>query len=51
MTPDKDLKIGRAINLTGMIGVASGILLFTMGFVFLVFRHGLGLVFQGPWFW
>jgi hypothetical protein len=39
---DKDLIIGRAINMTGMIGVSAGIVLFAFGFVLLIFRRGFG---------
>jgi hypothetical protein len=42
---DKDIIIGRVINITGMIGVIAGIVLFAFGIAFLVFRHGVGLIF------
>jgi hypothetical protein len=40
---DKNIIIGHVINVTGMIGVSSGVLLFTFGIVLLVFRHGFGI--------
>jgi hypothetical protein len=50
---DKDIRIGRVINVTGMIGVSSGVLLFTIAIVLIVFRRGFG--FDIPnlfhWFW
>jgi hypothetical protein len=39
---DRDIIIGRVINVTGMIGVLAGVVLFAFGTVLLVFRHGLG---------
>jgi hypothetical protein len=50
---DKHLVIGHLINFTGMIGVASGIFLFTIGIVPLLFRHWFGFNVPGPfhWFW
>ena len=39
---DRDIIIGRAINVTGMIGVPAGIVLFTFGLVLLLFRRGFG---------
>ena len=39
---DRDIIIGRAINVTGMIGVSAGIVLFTFGLVLLLFRRGFG---------
>ena len=50
---DKDIIIGHAINAMGMIGVSSGILLFTFAMVLLLFRHGFGLDIPNPfqWFW
>ena len=36
---DKDIIIGRVINVTGMVGVSAGIVLFAFGIVFLLFRH------------
>jgi hypothetical protein len=50
---DRDIIIGRAINLTGMIGVMAGIFLFASAIVMLLFRRGFGFdlssVFR--WFW
>jgi hypothetical protein len=39
---DKDIFIGRVINVTGMVGVSAGIVLFAFGIVFLLFRRGFG---------
>src|SRR5262249_21661267 len=39
---DKNITIGRVINLTGMIGVSAGIVFFAFGIVLLLFRRGLG---------
>jgi hypothetical protein len=41
------------INVTGMIGVSSGVLLFTFGIVLLLFRHGFGFDISSSfhWFW
>jgi uncharacterized membrane protein len=49
----KNLIIGRAINVTGMIGVSAGAILFTFGIVLLVFRRGFGFDIPNPvhWFW
>jgi hypothetical protein len=50
---NRDILIGRVINVTGMIGVLAGLVLFTFGLVLLLFRRGLGFdiahLFQ--WFW
>jgi hypothetical protein len=50
---DRDIIIGRVINVTGMIGVSAGIVLLAFGIVSLLFRRGFGLsvgiLFQ--WFW
>jgi hypothetical protein len=50
---DKNLIIGHVINVTGMIGVSAGIVLFTSAIVLLLFRRGFG--FDIPnlvhWFW
>jgi hypothetical protein len=50
---DRDIIIGRVINVTGMIGVLSGLVRFAAALVFLLFRRGLGFdiaqLFQ--WFW
>jgi hypothetical protein len=50
---DKDMTIGRLINAMGMIGVSSGVLLFTFAIVMLLFRRGLGIDIASPfhWFW
>jgi hypothetical protein len=50
---DKDMSIGRVINAMGMIGVSSGVLLFTFAVVLLLFRRGLGFDIASPlrWFW
>ena len=50
---DKNIIIGRAINVTGMIGVSAGIVLFTFAIVLLLFRRGLGFDIPNPvrWFW
>jgi hypothetical protein len=50
---DKNIIIGRVINVTGMIGVLAGTVLFTCGIVLLVFRRGFGFDFSNPvhWFW
>ena len=50
---DKNITIGHVINVTGMIGVSSGILLFTFGIVLLLFRHGFGFDIPSSfhWFW
>jgi hypothetical protein len=39
---DKDIIIGRVINVTGMIGVSAGIVLLAFGIVLLLFRLGFG---------
>jgi hypothetical protein len=39
---DRDMIIGRLINVTGMIGVLAGLVLFTFAIVLLLFRRGLG---------
>ena len=50
---DKDIIIGHVINVTGMIGVLSGLLLFTFAIVLLLFRHGFGFDIASSfhWFW
>lgn len=51
---DKNLIIiGRAINVTGMIGVSAGVVLFTFAIVLLLFRRGFGFEISNPvhWFW
>jgi len=51
--PDRDIIIGRVINVTGMIGVVAGIVLFTFVIVLLLFRRGFGLDIANSfhWFW
>jgi len=39
---DKEIIIGRMINITGMVGVLSGIFLFACAIVLLIFRYGFG---------
>jgi len=39
---DRDIIIGRLINVTGMIGVLAGLVLFTFAIVLLLFRRGFG---------
>jgi hypothetical protein len=50
---DKNIIIGRVINVTGMIGVLAGTVLFTFGVVLLLFRRGFGFDISNPfhWFW
>lgn len=50
---DNDIIIGRAINVTGMIGVLGGIVLFAFAIVLLLFRRGLGFDIQSSlqWLW
>jgi hypothetical protein len=50
---DRDIIIGHVINITGMIGVLAGLVLFTFGLVLLLFRRGLGFDIANPfqWFW
>jgi hypothetical protein len=50
---DRDVIIGRVINVTGMIGVLAGILLFTFTIVLLLFRRGFGFDIPNAlhWFW
>jgi hypothetical protein len=50
---NKHMMIGRVINATGMIGVSSGVVLFTFAIVLLLFRRGFGFDFPGffHWFW
>jgi hypothetical protein len=40
---DKDVTIGHVINVTGMIGVLSGLVLFAFAIVLLLCRYGFGL--------
>jgi hypothetical protein len=50
---DKDIIIGRVINVTGMIGVLAGTVLFIFAIVFLLFRRGFGFDIPNTfhWFW
>jgi hypothetical protein len=48
---DKNLIIGRVINVTGMIGVSAGIVLFTFAIVLLIFRRGFDIPNPFHWFW
>jgi hypothetical protein len=50
---NKDIIIGRVINITGMIGVLAGTVLFTFAIVLILFRRGFGLdiVNSIHWFW
>jgi len=53
---DKNIIIGRVINVTGMVGVSAGIVLFTFftfAMVLMVFRHGFGVGIPNSlhWFW
>ena len=50
---DKDIIMGRAINLIGMIGVSAGIFLTAFAIVLLLFRRGFGFDIANPfhWFW
>ena len=50
---DRHVVIGRVINVSGMIGVSAGLVLFTFALVLLLFRRGLGFdvasVFHSFW--
>lgn len=50
---DRDIIIGRVINVAGMIGVLAGLVLFTFVLVLLLFRRGLGFDIASSfhWFW
>jgi hypothetical protein len=50
---DKDIIIGRAINVTGMIGVSAGTVLLAFGIVLVLFRRGFGFNIGNlfHWFW
>ena len=50
---DKDIILGRLINLTGMIGVSAGIVLLAFAIVLLLFRRGFGFNVGNlfHWFW
>ena len=40
---NKDIIIGRVINITGMVGVLAGTVLFTFAIVLILFRRSFGL--------
>jgi hypothetical protein len=42
---DREIVIGRGINVTGMVGVSAGIVLCAFAIVFLLFRLGFGFDF------
>jgi len=50
---DKNIFIGRLINVTGMVGVSAGIVLLAFGIVLLLFRRGFGFNVGDLflWFW
>jgi hypothetical protein len=50
---DKNIIIGLVINVTGMIGVSAGTVLFAFGIVLLLFRRGFGFDIANlfHWFW
>jgi hypothetical protein len=50
---EKDIIIGRVINVIGMIGVLAGTALFAFVIVLLLFRRGFGIDISNsfPWFW
>jgi hypothetical protein len=50
---DKNIIIGRVINVAGMVGVSAGIVLFTFAMVLMVFRRGFGVDIPNSlhWFW
>ena len=50
---NRDIIIGRVINITGMIGVLAGTVLFTFAIVLILFRRGFGLDIPNSihWFW
>src|SRR5207247_11362271 len=50
---NKDIIIGRVINITGMLGVLAGTVLFTFAIVLILFRRGFGLDIPSAihWFW
>jgi hypothetical protein len=49
----KNIIIGHVINVTGMIGVSAGTVLFAFGIVLLLFRRGFGFDIANlfHWFW
>ena len=48
---DRHVVIGRVINVSGMIGVSAGLVLFTFGLVLLLFRRGLGFDIASAFHW
>jgi len=50
---DRDIIIGRVINVAGMIGVLAGLVLFSFVLVLLLFRRGFGFDIANSlhWFW
>jgi len=50
---NKNIIIGRVINVTGMIGVIAGTVLFASAIVLLLFRRGFGFDLSSAfrWFW
>jgi len=50
---DKDITIGHVINITGMISVLAGTVLFAFAIVLILFRRGFGLDIPNlfHWFW
>src|SRR5262245_8825310 len=50
---NKNIIIGRVINVTGMIGVLAATVLFTFALVLILFRRGFGLYIPNSihWFW
>ena len=50
---DKNIIVGRVINVTGMIGVSAGIVLLAFGIILLIFRRGFGFNVGNlfHWFW
>jgi hypothetical protein len=48
---DRDRIIGHALNVMGMVGVSSGIFLFTFAIVLILFRHGFGFELPNPFRW
>jgi len=48
---DKNIIVGRVINVTGMIGVSAGIVLLAFGIVLLLFRCGFGFDIASLFHW
>jgi hypothetical protein len=51
VTLEGDIIIGRVINITGMIGVSAGTVLFAFGIVLLLFWRGFGFDISNPFHW